>query len=129
MFSGTGTALLTPFNEDLSIDYKSLKILIENQISNGVNAIVVLGTTGESPVIDEEERRKLVDESVSIVQGRVKVIIGTGTNDSRKVVKYNKIAKQYSADGLLIVNPYYNKSTQTGLVEHYKFISDQTDLI
>lgn len=128
MFKGTGTALITPFNEDLTIDYKSLKLLIENQIANGVNALVILGTTGESPVIDEDERRKLVDESVSATNGRVKVIVGTGTNDTRKVVKYNKIAEQYKADGLLIVNPYYNKSTQSGLVEHYKFISERTTL-
>lgn len=128
MFSGTGTALVTPFNEDLSIDYKSLKLLIEDQIKNGVKAIIILGTTGESPIIDEDERRKLVDESVSIANGRVKIIIGTGTNDTRKVVKFNRIAEEYKADGLLIVNPYYNKSTQSGLVEHYKYISERTPL-
>jgi 4-hydroxy-tetrahydrodipicolinate synthase len=127
MFIGTGTALITPFNEDLSIDYLSLKVLIEDQISNGVNAIIILGTTGESPVIDDEERIKLVDESVSIAAGRIKIIIGTGTNDTKKVVKYNKIAEEYKADGVLIVNPYYNKSTQAGLVEHYKYISERTD--
>lgn len=128
MFTGTGTALITPFNENLSIDYKSLKLLIEDQIKNGVSAIVILGTTGETPVIDEEERKKLVDESVSIANGRIKIIIGTGTNDTKKVVKYNKIAEEYKADGLLIVNPYYNKSTQAGLVEHYKYISERTSL-
>jgi 4-hydroxy-tetrahydrodipicolinate synthase len=128
MFTGTGTALLTPFNEDLSIDYKSLKLLIERQIVNGVEAIIILGTTGESPVIDEEERKRLVDESVTIANGRVKILVGTGTNDTRKVVKFNKIAEDYNADGLLIVNPYYNKSTQSGLVEHYKFISERTSL-
>jgi 4-hydroxy-tetrahydrodipicolinate synthase len=128
MFSGTGTALVTPFNEDLSIDYKSLKLLIEDQIKNGVKAIIILGTTGESPVIDEDERKKLIDESVTIANGRVKIIIGTGTNDTRKVVKFNKIAEESKADGLLIVNPYYNKSTQSGLVEHYKYISERTSL-
>jgi len=128
MFIGTGTALITPFNEDLSIDYKSLRILIEDQIINGVSAIVILGTTGESPVIDEDERKKIIDESVTITNGRIKVIIGTGTNDTKKVVKYNKIAEDYKADGLLIVNPYYNKSTQAGLVEHYKHISERTEL-
>lgn len=128
MFNGTGTALITPFNEDFSIDYKSLKLLIEDQIKYGVKALIILGTTGESPVIDEDERRRLVDESVSLVNGRIKVIIGTGTNDTKKVVKFNKIAEEYKADGLLIVNPYYNKSTQAGLIEHYKFISEHTDL-
>ena len=128
MFKGTGTALITPFNEDLSIDHKSLKLLIDDQVNNGITAVIILGTTGETPVITEEERRKLVDESVSIANGRVKVIIGTGTNDTMKVVKYNKIAEEYNADGLLIVNPYYNKSTQAGLVEHYKYISERTSL-
>lgn len=128
MFNGTGTALITPFNEDLSIDYRSLKLLIEHQIKNGVDAIVILGTTGESPVIDDEERIKLIAESISIINGRVKTIIGTGTNDTKMVVKYNKIAEESNADGVLIVNPYYNKSTQAGLVEHYKFISEHTDL-
>lgn len=128
MFIGTGTALITPFNEDLSIDYKSLRILIEDQIKNGVSAVIILGTTGESPVIDEEERKKIVDESVTISNGRIKIIVGTGSNDTNKVVKYNKIASDYKADALLIVNPYYNKSTQAGLVEHYKYISEKTEL-
>lgn len=128
MFKGTGTALITPFNEDFSIDYASLKVIIDDQVKNGISAIIILGTTGESPVISDDERRKLVDESVSIANGRVKVIIGTGTNDTMRVVKYNKIAEEYKADGLLIVNPYYNKSTQAGLVEHYKFISERTVL-
>lgn len=126
MFNGTGTALITPFNEDLSIDYGSLKILIEDQIKNGIDAIVLLGTTGESPVIDDEERIKLLAESVAIAAGRTKIILGTGANDTKKVVKYNKIAEEYNADGVLIVNPYYNKSTQAGLVEHYKYISERT---
>lgn len=128
MFTGTGTALITPFNEDLSIDFNSLKLLIEDQITNGVSALVILGTTGESPVIDEDERRKLLEEAVSMANGRIKIIVGTGTNDTRKVVKYNKIAEQCKVDGLLIVNPYYNKSTQAGLVEHYNFISEHTGL-
>lgn len=128
MFNGTGTALITPFNEDLSVDYRSLRNLIEDQIDNGVSAIIILGTTGETPVIDEEERKKLVDETVQLANGRIKIIIGTGTNDTRKVVKYNKIAEDYKADGLLIVNPYYNKSTQAGVIEHYKYISERTSL-
>jgi len=126
MFIGTGTALITPFNEDLSIDYVSLKILIEDQIKNGIDAVIILGTTGESPVIDDEERIKLLAESVKIAAGRTKIILGTGVNDTKKVVKYNKIAEEYNADGVLIVNPYYNKSTQAGLVEHFKYISERT---
>lgn len=128
MFNGTGTALITPFNEDYSIDYKSLNLLCDYQISGGVDAIIILGTTGESPVINDSEREKLIAESVQMIDGRVKVIIGTGTNDTKMVIKYNKMAEKYNADAVLIVNPYYNKSTQAGLVEHYKFISEQTNL-
>lgn len=128
MFKGTGTALITPFNEDYSIDYKSLNLLCDYQISGGVDAIIILGTTGESPVIDDSEREKLIAESVQMIDGRVKVIIGTGTNDTKMVIKYNKMAEKYNADAVLIVNPYYNKSTQAGLVEHYRFISEQTNL-
>lgn len=128
MFKGTGTALITPFNEDYSIDYKSLNLLCDYQISGGVDAIIILGTTGESPVIDDSEREKLIAESVQMIDGRVKVIIGTGTNDTKMVIKYNKMAEKYNADAVLIVNPYYNKSTQAGLIEHYRFISEQTNL-
>lgn len=128
MFNGTGTALVTPFNEEYEIDFQALRNLLEDQINGSVDAIIILGTTGESPVINEEERRKIIDECVSIVNGRAKVVVGTGTNDTKKVIKYNLIAEKYKADGLLIVNPYYNKTTQRGLAEHYRYISERTDL-
>lgn len=128
MFTGTGTALITPFNEDFSIDYDSLNKLVDYQVENGISALIVLGTTGESPVISDDERRKIIDTIIIRNNGRAKVIIGTGTNDTQKTVKLNKMAEGYKADGLLIVNPYYNKSTQAGLVEHYKYISEHTTL-
>ena len=128
IFKGTGTALITPFNEDYNIDYDSLKRIISFQISNGADAIILLGTTGESPVISIEERRKIIDTGIQIAEGKTKIIVGTGTNDTRKVPELNKIAEEYKADGLLIVNPYYNKGTQDSLVEHYKYISERTAL-
>lgn len=128
MFNGTGTALITPFDTDLNVDYGALKNLIQFQIENGVNALIILGTTGEAVTIDDYEREKIIDISVTEVNKKIPVIIGTGTNDTRKVVVYNQMAEKYNVDGVLIVNPYYNKGTQKSLVEHYKFISERTSL-
>ncbi len=128
LFKGTGTAIITPFTTDNEIDYTSLKKILSCQIKNGIDAIILLGTTGESPVISIEERKKLTEITMEEVGGKAKVIIGTGTNDTRKVVELNKIAEQYKVDALLIVNPYYNKGTQLSIIEHYKYISERTSL-
>ena len=128
MFEGVGTALATPFNEDFSIDFESYKKLIRRQIKGGVDSIIVLGTTGESPVINEYEREKLIETAQETVEGKVKIIIGTGSNDTKKVVKLNAIAVKYKTDAVLIVNPYYNKGTQSSLIQHYQYISERTSL-
>ncbi len=128
MFKGVGTALVTPFNKDNGIDFNALKKMIDYQLKNNVDALIVLGITGESPVIDEEERRKLVSAVVEQALGKAKIIVGTGTNDTKKVVKLNKMSKDLGADGVLVVNPYYNKGSQESLVEHYKYISEKSDL-
>lgn len=128
LFKGTGTALITPFNTDYEVDYEALKKIINFQLGSGVDAIILLGTTGESPVISVDERRKIIETGVEAANGNTKIIAGTGTNDTRNVVELNKIAEEYNIDGLLIVNPYYNKGTQDSLVEHYKFISERTSL-
>lgn len=128
MFEGVGTALATPFNEDLSIDFESYKKLIRTQIEGGIDYIIVLGTTGESPVIDEYEREKLIETAMDAAEGKLKIVIGTGSNDTKKVVKLNAIAEKYKSDAVLIVNPYYNKGTQSSLVQHYKYISERTSL-
>jgi len=128
MFQGTGTALITPFDEDLNVDYIALRKLVEFQVSNKVDFLVVLGTTAESPVIDEDERKKIIDTVISEVNGKIPIVIGTGSNDTRKVVKLNKIAEDSKADGVLIVNPYYNKGTQSSLVDHYLYIAERTSL-
>jgi 4-hydroxy-tetrahydrodipicolinate synthase len=93
MFQGTGTALITPFDEDLNVDYKALKKLVRFQLDKKVDFLVVLGTTGEAPVIDEDERKKIIDTVIAEVDGKIPVVIGTGSNDTRKVVKLNKIAE------------------------------------
>ena len=126
MFEGVGTALATPFNEDLSIDFESYKKLIRMQIEAEIDYIIVLGTTGESPVINDYEREKLIETAQETADSKIKVIIGTGSNDTTKVVKLNAMAEKYKSDAVLIVNPYYNKGTQSSLVEHYKYISERT---
>lgn len=128
MFKGTGTAVITPFNSDKSVDYHSLKLIVRDQIEGGISALVVLGTTGEAAVINDDERKKIIETVMEEAGGRVKIIIGTGTNDTMKTVKLNAMAELLKADGLLIVNPYYNKSTQNGIVEHYRYICERTTL-
>jgi len=128
MFKGTGTALLTPFNENNEVDFDSLKKFITLQLENNIDALIILGTTAESPVIDHNEREKIIAFACEQAQGRMKIIIGTGTNDPRDVVEYNKTAEKFNADGVLVVNPYYNKGTQESLLKHYQYISERTDL-
>jgi 4-hydroxy-tetrahydrodipicolinate synthase len=128
MFKGTGTALITPFKSDQSVDYDSLRKIIHHQINGGIDALIMLGTTGESPVIETEERIKIVSVAVEEAKGKVPVIVGTGSNNPKHVIENNKLAEESKADGLLVVNPYYNKGTQESLVEHYKFIATKTKL-
>lgn len=128
MFKGVGTALLTPFNEDYSIDFASFEKLLSHQLNNNIDYLVVLGTTGESPVITQKEKEELIDFTVQKVNKKVKIVVGTGTNDPKDVLENNKLAEKYKVDGVLIVNPYYNKSTQKGLIEYYSYIAQQTEL-
>jgi 4-hydroxy-tetrahydrodipicolinate synthase len=128
MFKGVGTALITPFKKDQSVDVDSLRKIVNQQLTAGIDALVVMGTTGESPVIEFDERKVIISHVVEEVKGKVPIIIGTGTNNTKHVVELNKQAEDLNADGLLIVNPYYNKGTQESLVEHYKYISERTKL-
>jgi 4-hydroxy-tetrahydrodipicolinate synthase len=127
IFKGAGTALVTPFNINGEVDYNSLKKILQFQTENKIDAVILLGTTGESPVISSDERKKIIETGKEFT-GRTKIIIGTGTNDPKKVIEYNKIAEDYGVDAVLIVNPYYNKGTQESLVEYYKYISGHTSL-
>ena len=128
MFSGVGTALITPLKNDLSVDFHSLKKIVEHQLKNNIDALIVLGTTGEAPVFDSEEKRKIISAVLEETTGKVPIIVGTGSNNTKKVVENNRLAEDLKADGVLIVNPYYNKGTQESLVEHYKYIADKTHL-
>lgn len=127
LFTGTAPALITPFTADDELDLTSLRRLIDWQIDQGVEALVILGTTGENPTVSDDERRRLVEVSIEHTAGRVPVIIGTGTNSTRASIRYSKEAEAAGADGLLVVGPYYNKPTQAGFHAHVAAIADASD--
>jgi len=118
LFEGVGVAIITPFKEG-KIDYSAFKNLIKKNIYEGAKAIIVLGTTGESSTITEEERGMLIAYAKRVIAGRVKLIVGTGSNDFKKAYKNTLLAKELGVDGELVVTPYYNKTTQAGLIEYY----------
>ena len=128
MFSGVGTAIITPFLKNGEVDYEALKKITHFQVENNIDAIVILGTTGEAPVISDEERYKIIKTVTGEVSGKCTIIIGTGGNNPKIVVELNKQAEQFNPDALLIVNPYYNKGTQESLVDYFSFISEQTKI-
>ena len=127
LFTGTGTALVTPFTADNEVDEPTLRRLIDRQIESGIDALVVLGTTGENATISPEERRQIVDLAIEHTDGRVPVIIGSGNNSTSESVTFSKEATASGADGLLIVGPYYNKPTQAGFRAHVAAIAEVTD--
>ncbi|HKJ82249.1 MAG TPA: 4-hydroxy-tetrahydrodipicolinate synthase [Ignavibacteriaceae bacterium] len=126
MFKGAGTAIITPFDQDHNVDYNALKKITKHQVDNGIDAIIILGTTGEAPVIEPDERKKIIETIMTEAAGKCKIIVGTGGNYTKKVVELNKSAEEFKPDGLLVANPYYNKGTQESLVEHYKYLSEST---
>lgn len=119
LYKGTGTAMITPFAEDGALDFDALEKMIEYQIANGIDSLVVLGTTGEAATLTDEEYADVAEFSMKKIAGRVKVILGTGSNCTRKAVEKSKYAESLGADGLLVVTPYYNKCTQNGLIKYY----------
>ncbi len=128
IFTGAGVAIITPFNEDGSINFDAFGEIIEAQIAGSTDAIIVCGTTGESSTMDDEEHIATIKYCVEKVAGRVPVIAGTGSNCTREAVNMSKKAEEVGADGLLCVTPYYNKCTQEGLYQYYKAISDAVNI-
>ena len=128
LFTGSGVAIVTPFNENGSINFDSLKNLIEFQIKNNTDAIIICGTTGESSTLSNEEHLEAVRFTVDTVNKRIPVIAGAGSNDTEHGVYLCKEAQKAGADGLLLVTPYYNKTTQKGLIEHYKRMAHSVDI-
>ena len=121
---GTGVALITPFNEDFSIDYASLEKLINHQIDGAIDYLVVMGTTGESVVLSKSEKREVVDFCKKINAGRLPIILGLGSNDTFALVEEIKSTEFDGIDAVLSVSPYYNKPTQEGIYLHYKMIAE-----
>ncbi len=124
MFEGAYTAIITPFDKNGAVDFGKLRELIEMQVKNGIDGIVPVGTTGESPTLDYEEHEKVVETCVEAARKRVKVIAGTGANSTREALELTKHAKEAGADGTLQVTPYYNKPNQAGLIKHFSAVAD-----
>ncbi len=125
---GMGVALITPFKEDESVDYEALGRLVDFQLQNGTDYLVVLGTTAETPTLTEQEKKEIVSMVVSKVRGRIPVVLGVGGNCTRSVVEKLKHDNFDGIDAILSVVPYYNKPSQEGIYQHYKAISEATDL-
>jgi 4-hydroxy-tetrahydrodipicolinate synthase len=123
-FVGTGVALVTPFNEDKSIDFDSLRRLVEFNIENGINYLVINGTTGESATITKEEKKQLGDFIAEVNNGRVPLVLGIGGNNTMAVVEELQTADLSQIDGILSVAPYYSKPTQEGLYQHFKAVAE-----
>lgn len=127
IFKGAATALITPFIDD-KVDFKSLETLVDRQLENGIDALVINGTTGEPTTMTHFERTAVAGAVIEQVRKRVPVILGAGSNNTYTAIEYAKENEQLGADAVLTVTPYYNKCTQSGLVAHYKAIADAVDL-
>ena len=125
IFTGAGVAIVTPFNEDESINYDKLDQLIDYHCNNGTDSIIICGTTGESATMSEKEHMECVKFAIERTKGRLPIIAGTGSNCTRTAIDMSKEAASYGADGLLVVTPYYNKATQEGLVGHYTAVAKE----
>ncbi len=128
LFTGAGTALVTPFDREGNILWEELEQLVEFQIENGIDAIIACGTTGEAATMTAEEHLKTIEFITEKVRGRVPVIAGTGSNDTRFCVELSLEAKKLGVDGLLLVTPYYNKTSQKGLEESFRYIADSVKI-
>lgn len=127
IFKGSGVALITPFTKDDSVDFEKLGELLEYHIKNKTDAIIINGTTGESATLTDEEKYEIIKYSVKRVNGRVPVIAGAGSNNTKHAVELSKKAEALGVDGLLVVTPYYNKGNENGIYEHYKLIAENVN--
>jgi len=123
IFKGCGTAIITPFTED-GVNFEEFRKMIEFQISEGVDSIIVCGTTGEASTMNTEEKKETIKFAVNVANKRIPIIAGTGGNCTKSAIEMSKYAQSVGADAVLVVTPYYNKTTQEGLIAHYKAIAD-----
>lgn len=128
VFTGAGVALVTPFHQDGSVNYEKLGELIEYQIANGTDAIIIAGTTGEAPTLSDEEHKNVIAYAAKVINKRVPLIAGAGSNDTLYGTQNAIYAEQAGADALLLVTPYYNKTTQKGLIEHFNYYADHVNI-
>lgn len=128
IFKGCGTAIITPFTKDDKVDFEAFGKLIEYQISEKVDAIIVCGTTGEASTMTLDEKKETIQFAVQKVNKRIPVIAGTGANCTKSAIEMTKYAESIGVDGALVVTPYYNKTTQVGLIAHYSAIAKETNL-
>ena len=128
IFTGAGVAIITPFDDAGNINFAELGKIIDNQISEGTDAIIITGTTGESATLSDEEHKAAIKFAVEHTNKRIPVVAGTGSNDTNYAIQLSQYAEEVGADGLLLVTPYYNKCTQKGLIAHYTKIADAVNI-
>ena len=128
IFTGAGVALITPMNEDGSVNYKKLRELLEFHVANKTDAIIICGTTGEASTLSDEEHLECIRFACEVINKRIPVIAGTGSNCTQSAIELSKEAEKSGVDGLLLVTPYYNKATQNGLKAHYKAIAKEVNV-
>ena len=124
LFTGSGVALITPFDENGEVNYSRLREILEFHVINHTDAIIVTGTTGEGSTLNVEEKISVIEFTVNIINNRIPVIAGTGSNDTRHAAEFSKRVEKLGVDGLLVVTPYYNKGNENGIYEHYKAIAE-----
>ncbi len=127
-FSGAYTAIVTPFDESGEIDEEGLRKNIKAQMKDGIDGIIPVGTTGESPTLTPEEHEHVIDIAVEVANGKIKVIAGTGSNSTQEAIHYTEYAKEAGADAVLLVSPYYNKPTPEGMYQHFKAIAEAVEI-
>ncbi len=128
IFKGAATAIVTPMNDDGSINLSKIKEVTENQISENIDALIACGTTGEASTLSSDEQKSIIKAVVDAADGRVPIIAGAGSNDTERAVFLAQNAEEAGADALLVVTPYYNKTSQRGIIEHYNYIADSVNI-
>ncbi len=127
IFEGSGVAIITPFNNE-GINFEKLRYLLEWHIKKGTDAIIICGTTGEATTMTEKEKKDTIKFTVDVINKRIPVIAGTGSNNTSSAISMSKYAESVGVDGILVITPYYNKTTQKGLIKHFKAINDEVNI-